>query len=215
LQPLRDSLSIKYSVDGTNPVSTGKKYDKSFEVTLPATIKAIAYLNNKQAGDVAEQYIPVSFGKAVTIFPQPSEKYKARYGATLTDGISASEKYNDDNWIGFEGDNLSALVSLEGKFKISKISFSYLENGDNLIFAPHSVIIETSDDGINYKLAGVHDFDDSKWSMAAKKNELSVNFPETEATHIRLLIFNRGTCPENHPGAGKKAWIFVDEISVK
>jgi hypothetical protein len=28
-------------------------------------------------------------------------------------------------------------------------------------------------------------------------------------------VFNRGTCPDNHPGAGKKAWMLIDEITVE
>jgi alpha-N-acetylglucosaminidase len=215
LLPLGDSLAINYSVNGSNPSSGGSIYGQPFEVSLPVTIKALAYHKNTITGDVAMIHIPVSFGKTVSVYPLPSEKHKARFGATLTDGIKASDKFNDDNWLGYEGDNLSALISLDGKFKISKISFSYLENGDNLIFAPHSVIVETSADGINYRTVGVHDFDDSKWNMAAKKGELTIRFPETEASHVRLLFFNRGQCPEILSGTGQKAWLFVDEITVE
>jgi hypothetical protein len=215
LIPLSDSLDMHFSVDGTNPSSGGSRYDKPFEVTLPVTVKAVAYHKKTLSGDVALIHIPVSFGKTVSVFPQPSVKYTAHYGATLTDGISASDKFNQGNWLGYEGENLSALISLDGKFKISKISFSYLENGDNLIFAPHSVIVETSADGINYRTVGVHDFDDSKWNMAAKKGELTIRFPETEASHVRLLFFNRGQCPESLSGTGQKAWLFVDEITVE
>ncbi len=215
IQPLRDSLTMNYTLDASKPKAGSARYEKPFEVSLPAIIKATAFKNNIPAGDLSLVKIPVSFGKTVSVSPQPADKYKARYGATLTDGIPASDKFNDNNWLGYEGDNLSALIALEGKYKISKVTFSYLENGDNLIFAPHSVIIETSADGISYKSAGVHDFNDNDWSMAAKKGEITVRFPETEASYVRLLIFNRGKCPENTTGAGKKAWLFVDEITVE
>jgi hexosaminidase len=26
---------------------------------------------------------------------------------------------------------------------------------------------------------------------------------------------NQGVCPEGHPGAGKPAWLFIDEVIVK
>lgn len=214
-QPLRDSLAINYTVNGSNPIASDSKYDKPFEVTLPATVKGVAYLNKKVCGDMATVKIPVSFGKPVSVFPQPSDKFKARFGATLTDGVEASTKFTDGNWLGYEGENLTAMITLEGKFTISKVSFSFLENGDNLIFSPHSVIIETSTDGKTYKSAGVHDFDDNKWTTLAKKSDFTLSFPETEASYVRLIMFNRGTCPETHPGAGKKAWMFVDEITVE
>jgi hypothetical protein len=214
-RPLRDSLSLNYTVNGSNPTSADSKYDKPFEVNLPATIKAVAYQNSKFAGDISTVKIPVSFGKSVSIFPQPAEKYKANNGATLTDGVFASVKSTDGMWLGYEGNNLTAMISLGGTYKISKVSFNYLENGDNLMFSPHSAVIETSVDGIIYKSAGVHDFDDNKWTTIAKKSNLAISFPETDAAFVRVLIFNRGTCPDNHPGKGKKAWMLFDEITVE
>ena len=215
LWPLSDSLIMNYSIDGSTPSTSRNQYDKPFEVSLPATITAIAHRNNAVAGSKAYVSIPLSFGKAVSIFPLPAEKYKSNYGATLTDGVRASEKINDGHWLGYEGDNLTALLTLEGKYKISKVSFGYLENGYNQVFAPHSVIVETSANGIDYVLAGVHDFDDNKWSMVAQKGALTISFPETEAAYVRLLFFNRGVCPETIPAAGKKAWMFLDEITVE
>jgi hexosaminidase len=182
---------------------------------MPATIKAVAYLKNTISGDINTVKIPVSFGKPISIYPQPAVKFAARYGSTLNDGVKASDKYTDGNWLGYEGENLSAVITLENKFKISKVTFGYLQNSDESIFAPHSVIVETSVDGITYKSAGVYDFDDNKWNVPITRSEVSVSFPETEAAFLRLLIFNRGKCPDNHPAAGKKAWIFVDEITVE
>jgi hexosaminidase len=204
-----------YNLNGSNPNTGDTKYEKPFEVDLPATIKSVAYINSKVAGDASTVSIPVSYGKQASVFPQPSEKHKAHLGASLTDGITASAKSTDVNWLGYEGDNLTAVVTLGGNFKISKVTLSYLENGDNWIFAPHSVVLETSIDGINYKSAGIHDFDDNKWSMVAEKKDLAIKFNELQASYIRLIIYNRGTCPENHPGAGKKAWMFFDEITVE
>ncbi len=215
LTPVQSGNSINYTTDGSSPASVTVKYEIPFEVNLPATIKAVAYLNNALAGDAATLKIPVSFGKPVSIFPQPAEKYKAHLGATLTDGIKTGENYQDGTWLGYEGDNLSAMISLEGKYKVSKVTLSYLQNSDAWIFAPHSVIFETSADGVNYKSAGVHDFDDSRWNISGRRSEITVSFPETEAAYIRMLIFNRGICPANHPGAGKKAFMFIDEITVE
>jgi len=215
LQPLHDSLVLFYTTNGTNPSAGTTRYDKPFEVSLPATIKAVAYHNNALLGDINTVEIPVSFGKTATIFPQPSKKYAAQYGATLTNQVNVTENFKDGNWLGYEGDNLSSVISLDGKFKISKVTVSYLHNPNEWIFAPHSIIVETSVDGNTYKSAGIYDFDDSKWDIPSQKKDITISFPETEAAFVRLLIFNRGTCPTNHPGAGKKAWLFVNEITVQ
>ena len=33
--------------------------------------------------------------------------------------------------------------------------------------------------------------------------------------YVKVLAKNRGVCPSWHPGAGGKAWIFADEISIE
>jgi alpha-N-acetylglucosaminidase len=215
MQPLRDSLTIYYTTDGSLPSAGSKKYDKSFDVGLPATIKAIAYYKNAVSGDINTVKIPVSFGKPITIYPQPNAKFASTYGSTLNNGIKGSDNYTDGNWLGYEGENLSTTISLENKFKISKVTVGYLENSSASIFAPHSIIVETSVDGNNYKSAGVYDFEDRNWSITTKKGEVAIKFPVTEAAYVRLLIFNRGKSPDNSSSAGKKAWLFVDEITVE
>jgi hypothetical protein len=160
-------------------------------------------------------FVPVSYGKTTDISTLPSDKYKAQYGVSLTDGILASANYTDGKWLGYEGENMGALIKLDGKFKISKVSLGYLENSDALIFAPLSVIVETSEDGLTYKSVGVTDINQSNWNKTAQRTEFTLKFPETEASFVRVLVMNRVNCPENHFATGKKAWLFVDEITVE
>jgi hexosaminidase len=78
---------------------------------------------------------------------------------------------------------------------------------------PSSVKFETSNDGTNFT------------EISTIANPVSVNekssihdfiaaFPSKKARYIRVTAKN-GLCPAGHPGAGKPAWIFADEIVVK
>jgi hypothetical protein len=63
--------------------------------------------------------------------------------------------------------------------------------------------------------------------VAIIENDLAGNFPEAvikeiekdrmkeSARFIKVQATNLGTCPAWHVGAGEKAWIFVDEITVE
>ncbi|MFZ4548593.1 MAG: alpha-N-acetylglucosaminidase C-terminal domain-containing protein, partial [Bacteroidales bacterium] len=215
LTPLNDSITMNFSIDGNAPSPDLNNYNRPFEIDMPVIIKAAAFLKNMPFGDISSVIVPVSFGKTANISTVPSDKYKAQYGVSLTDGILASANYTDGKWLGYEGENIGALIKLDGKFKISKVSISCLENSDAMIFTPVSVIVETSIDGVVYKSAGVDDFSASNWNKTAQKTEFAINFPETEASFVRVLLLNRGNCPENHFAAGKKAWMFVDEIKVE
>ena len=39
-------------------------------------------------------------------------------------------------------------------------------------------------------------------------------FRKTFAKFVKVVVTNWGEIPEGNPGAGKKAWLFVDEIEV-
>ena len=34
------------------------------------------------------------------------------------------------------------------------------------------------------------------------------------ARYLKIKVKNTGQCPEWHPAAGRKAWLFIDEITV-
>ena len=36
--------------------------------------------------------------------------------------------------------------------------------------------------------------------------------PEVEAKHVKIKALNYGVCPDWHPAAGSKSWLFVDEV---
>lgn len=45
--------------------------------------------------------------------------------------------------------------------------------------------------------------------------DFTLNFPRQNARYIRVTAKNIGVCPKGHPGEGKPAWIFADEIMVQ
>jgi len=50
--------------------------------------------------------------------------------------------------------------------------------------------------------------DSGVWNIALEVGKV-------EGRYVRLTARNIGRCPSWHPGAGGKAWIFVDEILVE
>ena len=41
-----------------------------------------------------------------------------------------------------------------------------------------------------------------------------VTFDAMEARYVKIIAKNIKACPQWHPGAGGKAWIFVDEVLI-
>lgn len=208
------SVVIFYSTDGTMPGPGSQKADKPVTVTLPAVIKAQAYYDNKPFGETEVLNLPLSYGKTAILNTTPSPKYPGKSGASLTDGLKGTTDFGAGNWLGFEGDNMHATLNLEKSIKVKSVTVNYLENGSSWIFGPSALVIHTSTDGVTFTPVFTKDIDTHFWSSAANIGKITAEFPETEAQYIKVNVYNRGVCPDNSPCAGKKSWLFVDEITV-
>ncbi|MBK7030839.1 MAG: alpha-N-acetylglucosaminidase C-terminal domain-containing protein [Bacteroidales bacterium] len=208
------SVQIFYTTNGSKPGPTSLSTQKPFTVELPAVIKAQAYYNDQPFGEVNYLSLPLSFGKTAVLNSAPSTKYPGNGGSSITDGIFGTTEFNTGNWLGFEGINLHATINLEKTTKIKSVTISYLENGNSWIFGPSALVVHVSNDGITYTPVYTKDFDTHYWSASAVLSTFTANFTETEAKFVKVNVYNQGICPDGSQCAGKKSWLFVDEIKV-
>jgi len=153
-------------------------------------------------------------GKEVKLYQEPSPQFN-HSPSTLVNGLLGSTDFRDGQWIGFEGNNMEAVVDLGKAQDVSKIKTSFLSHHDSWIFVPKSVIFAVSADGETYR-------DTGKLQYKVGRNEAGPSITAFEKTrelkHVRfvkVVAENMTICPAWHKGAGGKAWIFVDEIIVK
>ena len=79
---------------------------------------------------------------------------------------------------------------------------------------PKQILVYTSVDGDNYyKRAKLSP------SISVKQEgqffeEFVLTFSEVEAKHVKIKALNYGVCPDWHPAAGSKSWLFVDEVRI-
>ena len=147
------------------------------------------------------------------------KKYTGGSKNALTDGVRANNKglasSGFDVWQGFEGDNLEAIIDLKQKKDLNSISCGFLKNINAWIFPPEKVSFFVSSDGKNYtKLTEIiKEKDDNKLSVTREVFKTEIH--NQSAKYIKVLAENIGVCPDWHPGAGSKAWLFADEIMVE
>ena len=103
------------------------------------------------------------------------------------------------------------IVELQEAKTIRKVGLGYLRKTGDWIFPPAAVRIALSPDGKQYtsvvdtNLVSVQQGD-------TESRTLEQTIRPTEARFLRYRIENTGLCPDWHPGAGKPAWLFVDEL---
>lgn len=46
------------------------------------------------------------------------------------------------------------------------------------------------------------------------KGKMNMSFDSSAVRFVKIVVKNWGEIPVGNPGAGKKAWLFVDEIEI-
>jgi len=153
-------------------------------------------------------------GKKVTLLTEP-KKYANEDPQTLTDGALGGNGFYA-NWLGFEGNNLEAIIDLQAKETISSISMAFLKVTNHVVFYPLEVAYYYSNDNKTFiKLGTIKNKD--PLTKKTKVNEIqyfNLEFSEVEARYIKVIAVNMKDAPYWHHASGLPSWIFADEIII-
>ncbi len=171
------------------------------------------YTNYKKAILVASKPNKAK-GKKVTLLTKP-KKYANEDPQTLTDGALGGNGFYA-NWLGFEGNDLEAIIDLEAEESISSISMAFLKVTNHIVFYPLHVTYYYSIDNMNYvKLGTVTNKD--PLVKKTKVNEIqyfNLEFKIVNARYIKIVAESMKQAPYWHHGSGLPSWIFADEVII-
>jgi sialate O-acetylesterase len=213
--------SIHYTTDGTEPTCNSSLYsEKKISMINPGLIQARACVDGIASETIGSWEIRQHKGMAakVTYVNAFAKRYSAGGLYGLVDGAEGSVAFNDGTWQGFEGDDLDITVDLGQLTMIRKVTVHFLSDTNSWIFLPRHVEIKTSMNGVNYDTGSRYDNIGalSKSRVEVGKQIVTLRAPFMKnARYIRVKANNIGVCPPGHPGAGDKAWLFIDEIIVE
>lgn len=208
---------VRYTTDGTEPSVGSPLYDKPFEITGSATVKAAIMKEGKAAGKTSERTFSVhtATGARVTLTPEPSFKYKARGAVSLTDAALGSDNHNDGCWVGYEGTDATIVVDLGSEKEVTKVETAFLQNLKAWIMLPASVELSTSSDGITYSAPVLKPLENVQPADKVFRQNTTLEPGNLRTRYLKLTIKNGGPLPADHPYPGMPAWFFLDEIIVK
>ena len=101
--------------------------------------------------DVAKQP-NIAYGKEVTLLTKP-KKYAGEDPKVLTDGALGGNGFYA-NWLGFEGNDLEAVIDLGSVQEIETISMAYLQVTNHIVFFPLKVSYYGSNNATDFTLLG-------------------------------------------------------------
>ncbi|MBB3696260.1 family 20 glycosylhydrolase [Flammeovirga yaeyamensis] len=211
---LSDKLEIKYKVGSKGEFQL---YTKPVKVEKSGDIIFQGFRNGKALGDPILKTFQLHKGNSASIklIEEPSKPYINGGAASLNNSIIGGEKFQDGTWIGFNGQNLQAVLTWEESQELNSITFDAYDELGSWIMSPNSFKVLVSIDGSKYK-------DVSKKFKVEKvvdlnKNQFTLKFkkPLKEVRGIEIIIEHPGVLPKNHGGAGKPAWMMIDELIIE
>ncbi len=153
--------------------------------------------------------------KDVTLLTVP-KKYANENPKVLTDGALGGNSFYS-NWLGFEGNNLNAVVDLGELKEIKSLSMNFLQVTNHIVFFPVQVEFFYSDDNLKWKSLGKVS-NKSDLSPKSKVNDIqtfSINAGVLKARYIKVIADNMSKAPIWHHGADLPSWIFADELIIE
>ncbi len=209
---------IRYTLDGSEPTTESKIYDKPFIIRNSCIVKAKAFKNGKISSFVTMRQFNRLNIKNTTFVTPPVERYGKNADIALMDGKKGvpGDYYND--WLGFQGVDMEATIELAAPTDIKTVKVGICHEPNDWVVWPKSVRVCFSNDGkefTDWQMAELPVFDRPDKMKGFGRIEARARVDGKQWKFIRVKVENQGVLPEWHPYAGQKAWIMVDEVVVE
>ncbi|AEW03479.1 beta-hexosaminidase [Niastella koreensis] len=203
---------IRFTTDNTGPTSQSALYTSAVEIKNTCTVKALLFNKKHQpAGRLFQQAFRIhkAVGAAVTLQNKPMDRFNPG-NTTLVNGLFGSNRYNDNQWLGFSGNDLQAVIDLGKEQTVQHLSLEVLNYHWQRMWAPVTLQLLASKDGAHYSELYRQD------SFPVNGiNRLDVPVTPVQAQYIKVIGTNKGTIPAGEYGAGGNALLLIDEIVVE
>lgn len=206
---------IHYTLDGSEPTKESPIYSEIIKIDKPLELKAESFREGEHKFKYSNKFeFSKSTVRAITLNPEPTKSYTFNGAITLVDGSRGNpNNYKDGSWIGFYGQDVEATIDLKEDTEFSTVKVgTYICTGD-WIFGLKSLTVLTSTDGEIFKQVDSQSFEQPTEHVELAKQE-EITFASQNARYVRIVMHTVNALPKWHSGAGKKAYLFLDEIIV-
>jgi hexosaminidase len=212
LQSTLPGSEIRFTTDNTLPTLQSALYTSSIEIKKTCTVKAFLFnKQHQQVGRLFQQSFRIHKAVGTTVVLQNKPVARFDPGASvLINGLFGSNRYNDDQWVGFSGDDLAAVIDLGSEQPIQRLALNVLNYHWQRMWAPVTLQVLASTDGESYKELYRQD------SFPVNGiNKIDVKVKPVQAKYIKVTGANKGVIPAGEYGAGGNALLLIDEIVVE
>lgn len=209
-----DKKNLYYSITVPQAATVKKIYDGPITITTEAKLE-IAAMVGGQVVDKRTAFFNINkaSGRKFSLSVAPAPQYGKGGASALVNGIMGSvTRFNDDEWLGWNGKDFEGILDLGGEELIKKVSLRFYKAPSSWIYMPSSIKVMGSSDGIQYKeIASNNNPDNGQMGVQFH----SFSFSPFRIRYIKIIATNNGIIKPGFPGQGYPAWLFVDEVVVE
>jgi hexosaminidase len=209
-----DKKNLFYSVIAEQGGLVIKPYEQPISIASAAKLEIAAMVEGAVVDKRTAFFnINKATGRKFSLSIDPAPQYGKGGASALVNGIMGSvTRFNDDEWLGWNGKDFEGILDLGRAEEIKKIYLRFYKAPSSWIYMPSSIKILVSADGVNYKEVAVKNNPDSG-QMGVQNQGFS--FDGLKARYVKITAANNGIIKSGFPGQGYPAWLFVDEVVVE
>lgn len=207
-------FEIYYTTDGSRPTTRSFKYSGQIKITGNERLY-VAVIYDGQLVDAVQKNFTKNkaTGKPSYLKTPPSKDYNKGGDNAWNNGILGSDtRYNDNEWLGWNGQDFEGTVDLGSETPVDTVSARFFNKPSDWVYMPVWVSVSVSDNGIDFKeIARRTDLQNEREGM----QQIKFNFNGVKARYLRITAKCYNPIEKGKPGEGNPGWVFVDEVQVE
>ena len=206
---LADIQRVGASLEQTN-FTPKFAFRDSLEIRKAVRLKVAPFVGDTQLAEATYFSLAdhLALGQPVAFGPDFDSPAALGKGFFLTDGRRGSADSCDGAWVAWQDSVAEMLLHFESPVTAKIVSLNFLNAPQRKILPPRTVEYFTSDDGLDWQLAWVNEFNINQLGNAASlETSAWLVPPEVKIGYLRIVVSRQPT------GGGH--WVFADEILIK
>ncbi len=205
-----EGSTIRFTDDGSEPTIQSEILEANKTINKPCALKYRVFHPDFLSSDVGtiRYFNEPKLNYSVSCSPA-HPTYNEVGSSTLTDGVFGSNDFHQ-SYLGFEGDTASVHIKFKKKTKVNCVYISTTIQQGSWIFGPSEIVV---------RINGGKDLITPVVDCSIKQDGTSytvytIYLPEkrAKAKFMDVEVLPLSKMPDWHAGAGKPAWVFIDEV---
>ncbi|MDB4727476.1 sulfatase-like hydrolase/transferase [Saprospiraceae bacterium] len=208
-----------------DPKELNNVYGKAEYADVQKDLEVKLVEAQKKYDDLPEDFMPnLSRKKAehkaleatYNFIQMPDPKYDNNFETQMSDGMKWT--FNPyvssplDTWLGFNENDCEVVLDLGKPTDFEQIGLNCYQNSDSWIYYPTAIEFSISDNGKDFELVEKMEIENEGYKGGIQLFQTSKKAQKTR--FVKVKTSKMALIPNGRPGAGKKSWVFVDEVMV-